>query len=87
MTIISIEGASAAGKTTTSATLANQNGSFHIPEVAAWWEKPELVYPEWFFERQVDRWKIATEKEKDGLVIIDIDLYQPFWYNWAFNFT
>ncbi|MDM5278290.1 hypothetical protein ACN9MH_11625 [Paenibacillus silvae] len=87
MTIISIEGASAAGKTTTSATLANQNGSFHIPEVAAWWEKPELVYPEWFFERQVDRWKIATEKEKDGLVIIDIDLYQPFWYNWAFDFT
>jgi len=87
MTIISIEGASAAGKTTTSSTLATQNGAFHIPEVAAWWKKPEQEYPEWFFERQVERWKIATEKEQDGQVIIDIDLFQPFWYNWAFNFT
>lgn len=86
MTIISIEGASAAGKTTTSAALAGQIGAFHVPEVATWWKKPEHEYPEWFFERQVDRWKIASEKEQDGLVIIDIDLYQPFWYNWAFDF-
>ncbi|MFC9708135.1 hypothetical protein ACFTRD_08235 [Paenibacillus sp. NPDC056933] len=87
MTIISIEGASAAGKTTTSAALATQNGAFHIPEIATWWKKPEQEYPEWFFERQLDRWNIAIEKEQDGEVIIDIDLYQPFWYNWAFDFT
>ncbi|MCR8656695.1 ATP-binding protein [Paenibacillus endoradicis] len=86
MTIISIEGASAGGKTTTSAALTNQIGAFHIPEVASWWKKPKQEYPEWFFERQIDRWKIASEKEQDGLVIIDIDLYQPFWYNWAFDF-
>lgn len=87
MTIISIEGASAAGKTTTSATLATLNGAIHIPEVAAWWNKPEIEYPEWFFERKVDRWKIATDSETSRQVIIDIDLYQPFWYNWAFDFT
>lgn len=88
MTIISIEGASAVGKTTTSATLAATNGAFHIPEVATWWKKPEKEYPEWFFERQADRWEIAVEKEEqNNLVIIDIDLFQPFWYNWAFNFT
>jgi len=87
MTIISIEGASAAGKTTTSAALAAQTGGFHIPEVAMLWEKPQREYPEWFFERQADRWNIATEKEKDGLAVIDIDLFQPFWYNWSFGFT
>ncbi|MCQ4087002.1 ATP-binding protein [Saccharibacillus sp. JS10] len=87
MTIISIEGASAAGKTTTSAALCAANGGFHIPEVAARWEKPQPEYPEWFFERQVDRWQIATEKEINALVTIDIDLFQPFWYNWSFDFT
>ena len=87
MTIISIEGASAAGKTTTSAALAAKTVGFHIPEVAMSWEKPQREYPEWFFERQADRWNIATEKEKEGLAVIDIDLFQPFWYNWSFGFT
>jgi len=44
MTIISIEGASAAGKTTTSAAFAARHHGFHIPEVAAWWEKPVPDY-------------------------------------------
>lgn len=87
MTIISIEGASAAGKTTTSSAFAARNGAFHIPEVAAWWEKPEPVYPEWFFERQADRWAAAIEEEPKRPVVIDIDLFQPFWYNWSFGFT
>ncbi len=87
MTIISIEGASAVGKTATSSALATVNNAFHIPEVASWWEKPEHEYPEWFFERQLDRWNIAIEKETDTEVIIDIDLFQPFWYNWSFDFT
>ncbi|ANF97822.1 hypothetical protein [Paenibacillus bovis] len=87
MTIISIEGASAAGKTTTSAALAIRNNALHIPEIAACWEKPEPIYPEWFFERQVDRWNMATRQEATTQVIIDIDLFQPFWYNWSFDFT
>lgn len=87
MTIISIEGASAAGKTTTSAALAARTGGIHIQEIAALWEKPQREYPEWFFERQADRWKIATEQEAQRLAVIDIDLFQPFWYNWSFGFT
>ncbi|OWA37694.1 hypothetical protein B9G55_06510 [Saccharibacillus sp. O16] len=87
MTIISIEGASAAGKTTTSSAFAARNQGFHIPEVAAWWEAPNPVYPEWFFERQADRWAAAIEQEAKRPVVIDIDLFQPFWYNWSFDFT
>lgn len=88
MAVISIEGASAAGKTTTSSELAAKFNGYHIPEVNAWWELPDSVYPEWFFERQVDRWQIAEEKGKNHpFVVIDIDLFQPLWYNWAFDFT
>lgn len=87
MTIISIEGASAVGKTTTSAAVAAVDGGFHIPEVAAWWKKPARDYPEWFFERQADRWEIAVKRESSHpVVVIDIDLFQPFWYNWSFHF-
>jgi hypothetical protein len=88
VTIISIEGASAAGKTTTSSTLASYYDGFHIPEVNTWWKRPEQEYPEWFFERQADRWRIAQDKKSEySFVVIDIDLFQPLWYNWAYNFT
>lgn len=88
ITIINLEGASAVGKTTTSSALALSYDGFHIPEVNTWWKHPEHAHPEWFFERQLDRWKIAQEKIKDHrFVVIDIDLFQPFWYNWAFGFT
>lgn len=88
MTVINIEGASAVGKTTTSSLLASSYKGFHIPEVNAWWKCPDPEYREWFFERQLDRWRIAQEKKEDHrFVVIDIDLFQPFWYNWAFDFT
>ncbi|ULL14760.1 hypothetical protein DVH26_10045 [Paenibacillus sp. H1-7] len=89
MAIISIEGASAVGKTTTSSKLASASGTFHIPEINTWWkQRPVPEYREWWFERQADRWEIAKENEiKHSFVIIDIDLFQPFWYNWAFDFT
>jgi deoxyadenosine/deoxycytidine kinase len=82
MAIINIEGASAVGKTTTSNTLALRYNAYHIPEVNTWWKRPEPEYPEWFFERQLDRWRIAQEKlENHRFVVIDIDLFQPLWYN------
>ncbi|MZQ83033.1 hypothetical protein GQF01_13045 [Paenibacillus sp. 5J-6] len=88
MKVISIEGASAAGKTSTSSLLTSKYNGFHIPEVNTWWKRPDHVYPEWFFERQVNRWEIAREKMRDyDFIVIDIDLFQPFWYNWAFDFT
>ncbi|WP_236013304.1 hypothetical protein [Paenibacillus glycanilyticus] len=83
MTIISIEGASAVGKTSTSTELAAIHGAFHIPEINTWWkERPNPEYREWWFERQADRWRIALEnRNKHSFVVIDIDLFQPFWYN------
>ncbi|MDQ6421666.1 hypothetical protein RB620_19760 [Paenibacillus sp. LHD-117] len=89
MTIISIEGASAVGKTSTSSELAASHGAFHIPEVNTWWkERPNPEYREWWFERQADRWRIALENRNNhSFVVIDIDLFQPFWYNWAYDFT
>lgn len=78
MTVINIEGASASGKTTTSSALALRYNGYHIPEVNAWWKRPEYEYREWFFERNVDRWRIAKEKMEDHrFVVIDIDLFQP----------
>jgi adenylate kinase family enzyme len=59
MTIIQIEGASAVGKTTTSSALALKYDGYHIPEVNTWWKRPEHEYPEWFFERQLDRFRTA----------------------------
>jgi hypothetical protein len=86
MAVINIEGASASGKTTTSSALALGYDGYHIPEVNTLWMRPEYEYREWFFERNVDRWRIAQEKMKDHrFVVIDIDLFQPFWYNWAFD--
>ncbi|NIK75239.1 adenylate kinase family enzyme [Paenibacillus castaneae] len=81
MIIIGIEGASAVGKTTTSAKLAAEHGAFHIPEVNTWWkERPVPEYQEWWFERQVDRWSIAQKNAKNHpFVVIDIDLFQSFW--------
>lgn len=89
MTVISIEGASAVGKTTTSAKLAASYGGIHIPEVNTWWkQRPVPEYREWWFERQADRWRIAQEHLATyRFAVIDIDLFQPFWYNWAFDFT
>ncbi|WP_280528650.1 hypothetical protein [Bacillus sp. J14TS2] len=40
MTIISIDGASAVGKTTTSSKLARKYGGYWIPEVNALWKSP-----------------------------------------------
>lgn len=88
MTVISIEGASAVGKTTTSSRLATTYGGYWIPEINAIWNSPKPMYREWFFERQVDRWAIAQQQSSSHpFVIIDTDLFQPFWYNWAFGFT
>ncbi|MCJ7842027.1 hypothetical protein MUB24_14170 [Lederbergia sp. NSJ-179] len=88
MTIISIDGASAVGKTTTSSKLAMNYGGYWIPEVNALWKSPEPMYPEWFFEKQVERWTIAQRKSSSyPFIVIDIDLFQPLWYNWVFDFT
>lgn len=87
MPIICLEGASGAGKSTTSRELMKRWDAYIVPEVNELFKRP-LVMPEnWYFERQVERWKIAQEKiQQHEWVVLDGDVFQPFWYNWSYNF-
>jgi len=88
MSIICFEGASAVGKTTTANRCKTICGAFVMPEVNLLFERPENESPEWYFERQAERWQIAQEQSKSyHLVILDGDPFQPFWYSWAYNFV
>ncbi|MEN2768224.1 AAA family ATPase [Ornithinibacillus xuwenensis] len=87
MAIICLEGASAVGKTTTSNELARMKNTYIVPEVNLLFERPKFETNTWYLERQVDRWKIAQEKQsKYDLVILDGDIFQPLSYNWCFDF-
>ena len=86
-TIICLEGASAAGKTTLSHAIAARTGASVIREVWALFERPSPEPPLWYLERQVDRWRFAVETAgKHGLSILDGDPFQPLWYSWAYGF-
>jgi hypothetical protein len=88
MPIICFEGASAVGKTTTANRFKTICGAFVVPEVNLLFVRPRNESPEWYFERQVERWQIAQEQSKSyRLVILDGDPFQPFWYCWAYNFV
>ena len=82
--IICLEGASAAGKTTLSGAIAERTGAGVIGEVWTLFERPSPEPPLWYLERQVDRWRLAVESAaKHGLAILDGDPFQPLWYGWA----
>ena len=88
MTVICFEGASAVGKTTTARALADTRGAFVVPEVNQLFTRPANESPEWYFERQVERWQIAQKKSgSHNLVIFDGDPFQPLWYNWAYDYV
>jgi hypothetical protein len=85
--IICLEGASAAGKTTLSQAIAARTGAAVIAEVWALFERPSPEPPLWYFEKQVERWRLAVERaRKHGLSILDGDPFQPLWYGWAYGF-
>jgi exonuclease V gamma subunit len=87
MPIICFEGASAVGKTTTAKALEEMYGAFVVPEVNQLFVRPENEPVEWYFERQVERWRIALENSPVyELVVLDGDPFQPLWYNWAYDF-
>jgi hypothetical protein len=86
-TIICLEGASAAGKTTLSDEIAVRTGAAVIAEVWALFARPSPEPPLWYLEKQVERWRIALKSaEKHGLAILDGDPFQPLWYGWAYGF-
>ncbi|MFC6964323.1 hypothetical protein [Halocatena marina] len=83
MTIISLEGASAVGKTTTAEVLCDEFDAYRVPEVNALFDTSKEDSTTWYFERQCDRWEIAIEREQEhDFVILDGDVLQPLWYNW-----
>ncbi len=88
MPILCFEGPSAVGKTTTAAALAAHEGAHVVPEVNTLFARPTDEPPEWYFERQVERWARASEAVGDHrLVVLDGDPFQPLWYNWSYDFA
>jgi hypothetical protein len=58
-----------------------------VPDVPALFERPTEEDPDWYFERQVDRWRLAKGHRTDEFVVLDGDPFQPLWYNWAYGFV
>ena len=86
--ITCLEGPSAVGKTTTCSALAEQMDAYNVPEVNALFVRPPDAPTNWYLERQVERWEIARKHSiNDRLVILDGDVFQPLWYNWAYQFA
>jgi thymidylate kinase len=87
MPLLCLEGASAVGKSTTCRELEQRYNAYIIHEVNVLFKRPENPSTYWYFERQVERWKLAQEKLKNyELVIYDGDIFQPLWYNWSYDF-
>ena len=86
MAIVCFEGPSAVGKTTTARAFGTSRSAEVIPEVAYLFERPADEPATWYFERQVDRWRLALRHSTEGDVVLDGDPFQPLWYNWAYDF-
>ena len=87
MPIICFEGASGVGKTTLSKYLRDKLNAYVIPEVNLLFQRKPDEPKFWYFERQVERWKMAVRaSKKHKTVILDGDAFQPLWYNWSYDF-
>lgn len=87
MTVLCIEGPSAAGKSTLAVALAEALGGVVIREVNELFERPAVEPEDWCLNRQIERWHQATAASEAGRVaILDGDVFQPLWYGWAYGF-
>lgn len=85
MTIVAIEGASAVGKSTVCRILEAEFGFTRIPEVNELYSRGRDASSNGYFERQIDRWRMACEvSSTGGSAVLDGDPFQPVWYNWIF---
>ena len=71
------------GNTTAASALA-ATGACVVPEVNELFSRPAGEAPDWYLERQVERWTMAARAP--GLAILDGDPFQPLWYNWSYGF-
>lgn len=83
MPVVCLEGPSAVGKTTAASALAAA-GACVVPEVNELFHRPAGEAPDWYLERQVERWTLAARAP--ALAIPDGDPFQPLWYNWSYGF-
>lgn len=80
--IICFEGPSAIGKTKLSESLSDQ---FNIvPEVNLLFERDETATKLWYYEKQVERYKLCKQSGQSS--ILDGDIFQPLWYNWIYGY-
>src|SRR5688572_18003142 len=87
MPIICFEGASSVGKTALSRYLRDNFNACVIPEVNLLFQRTPNEPPFWYFEKQLERWRMATDTSKDHeIIILDGDPFQPIWYNWSYDF-
>ena len=85
--ILCLEGASAAGKTTTCGALEERLGAAIIPEVNALFERRTPHPHDWYLERQAERYALARQSlGTHPMAVLDGDPFQPLWYNWSFGF-
>lgn len=88
MTVICLEGPSAAGKTTLAAAISSNDGAAVVPEVNQLFDRSGDEPWHWYFDRQVDRWRKARQAADDGgLAILDGDIFQPLWYGWTYGYS
>jgi deoxyadenosine/deoxycytidine kinase len=84
VTIITLEGPSGVGKTTTARAFCEVRSAVRVPEVNKLFDTTQEDSITWYYERQCDRWHRAVELEKEyDTVILDGDVFQPLWYNWS----
>ena len=87
MAILCLDGPSAVGKTSTSAALA-ATGAHVVPEANVLFARPADAAPEWYLERQVERWSLAsTAAREHDLVVLDGDPFHPLWYDWSYGYV